>query len=158
MGYSFLLFSVGILLINCKSTYHSSNTAKECKVMLATIAENYDGFCSNGLAHGEGTASGLHSNEGKLEILSEFDKPQKVVSEQGVVSSNIRRQGINYSDKIVLRFRRNGENVLNIITQLNIHHSSVHMPNKPGSRSTPEYTIIDVNYPLELLVNCKTPT
>ena len=66
MRYLIFFISVGIFSINCTATYHSSDTTKECKVMLASINESYDGFCKNGLAHGEGVASGLHKYEGKF--------------------------------------------------------------------------------------------
>ena len=179
--------------------------------MLASINESYDGFCKNGLAHGEGVASGLHKYEGKfsagfpdgegiytwhedrfytgnwkkgtqysfgtlnyiedglnktlsgywydgkLEVLANEDTPYRIVSERGVVTSNIRRQGSDYSGKILMRFRRNGENVLNVISDLSFSHSSGNMPNQPGSNSTLDYTIEDVNYPLELSVNYKIP-
>lgn len=211
MRYSSFFISIWIFSINCTPIYHSSDATKECKVKLATINDTYEGFCKNGLAHGQGIAEGLHTYEGdfiaglpdgegiytwhkdrihtgtwkkgtqysfgtlnyvedginqtisgywydgKLEVLANEDTPYKIVSERGVVSSNIRRQGINYSGKVLMRFRRNGENVQNIISDLSFSHSSGNMPNQPGSNSTLDYTIEDVNYPLELSVYYKIP-
>ncbi len=206
-----VLLVLGFLFISCKSVYHSSDSSKECKVMLASIAENYEGFCKNGFAHGEGIASGLHTYEGdfiagypdgegtytwhenrvysgnwrkgtqysfgqldfvedgipktmrgfwyegELQVLADDDRSFRVISERGVVSTSIRRQGSEYTGKIFLRFRRNGENVQNVISQLNISHSSGVMPNQPGTNSTLEYTIENASFPLELFVNYKIP-
>lgn len=206
-----ILFLIGLFTWSCSSVYHSTESNKECKVMLASIAENYEGFCKKSLAHGEGVAVGLHTYEGnfvagypegegvytwhedrvytgnwrkgqqysygqldfiedgaaktvkgfwyegELQVLSDDERPYKIISERGVVSTALRRQGTDYADKIFLRFRRNGENMQNVITQLNVSHSSGNMPNQPGSNSTLEYTIEDVNFPLELFVSYKIP-
>jgi len=206
-----VLFVLGLFSWSCAAVYHTSDSNKECKVLLASIAENYEGFCKKGLAHGEGIATGLHSYEGdfiagypdgegtytwhqdrvytgnwkkgtqysygqldfiedgiskslkgfwydgKLQVLADDDKPYRVISERGVVSTSIRRQGSDYTGKIFMRFRRNGENVQNVLTQLNISHSSGNMPNQPGTNSTLEYTIENVSFPLELFVYYKIP-
>jgi hypothetical protein len=206
-----VLLVLGLVTWSCKSVYHSSDSNKECKVMLVSVSENYEGFCKNGLAHGEGVASGLHTYEGEfiagypdgegtytwheervytgnwrkgkqysfgvldfvedgaekklsgfwydgeLQVLSDDDRSFRIISERGVVSTSIRRQGSDYSGKIFLRFRRNGENVQNVISQLNVSHSSGNMPNQPGTNSTLEYTIEDANFPLELFVSYKIP-
>ena len=56
-----------------------------------------------------------------------------------------------------MRFRRNGENVLNVISDVSLSHSSGEMPNQSESNSMLVYTIEDVNYPLEISVNYKIP-
>ena len=56
-----------------------------------------------------------------------------------------------------MRFRRNGENVLNVNSDVSFSHFSGNMPNQLGSNSTLDYTIEDVNYPLEISVNYKIP-
>lgn len=93
----------------------------------------------------------------KLEVLANEDVPFKIISERGVVTSNIRRQGSDYSGKILIRFKRNGENVQTIILDLSFSHSSGNMPNQPGSSSTLDFTIEGVNYLLELSVSYKIP-
>lgn len=206
-----VLMVLGLVSWSCASVYHSSDSSKECKVLLASIAENYEGYCKNGLAHGEGVAAGLHTYqgdfvagyphgegtytwhserqytgnwrqgkqysfgtleyvengaaetisgfwyEGELEVISDDHRPHKIVNQRGVVSTSIRRQGSDYTGKIFLRFRRNGENVQNVISDLTISHSSGTMPNQPGTNSTLEYTIENPSYPLELFVSYKIP-
>ncbi|MBO6795365.1 MAG: hypothetical protein JJ895_15770 [Balneolaceae bacterium] len=206
-----LFLAIGLVSWSCAAVYHSREGNKECEVLLPSIAEDYEGYCKNGLAHGEGVAVGLHTYEGdfvagyphgegvytwhserkytgnwrqgqqysfgtleyvengaqetlsgfwyegELEVISDDHRPHRIINQRGVVSTSIRRQGSDYTGKIFLRFRRNGENVQNVITELNISHSSGTMPNQPGSNSTLEYTIENPSYPLELFVSYKIP-
>jgi len=55
-----------IILIFTFSTKGQSDNDTECKVLLSTISEEYNGDCKEGLAHGKGLAKGVDSYEGKF--------------------------------------------------------------------------------------------
>lgn len=205
------LLLAGFVFLSCSSVYHSTESNKECAVLITSIANDYEGYCKNGFAHGEGVASGLHSYEGEfiggypdgegtyrwsdervysgkwrkgqqysfgeldytengeskklsgfwyegeLKVISDDDRPYRIGSQSGVVSTSLRRIGPEYDGKMTLKFRRNGEDVRNVITSLNISHSSGNMPNQPGSNTAFDYVIENVTFPLELYISYKIP-
>jgi len=57
--------SIIILIFTYSSKGQSDNEA-ECKVLLSTISEEYNGACKEGLAHGKGLAKGVDTYEGKF--------------------------------------------------------------------------------------------
>lgn len=57
------LISLGILLILFTVSYGQDN---ECKVLMKEISDSYQGDCKNGLAHGDGIASGVDVYQGKF--------------------------------------------------------------------------------------------
>ena len=54
-----LILSTGFILLITVNGYAQKNS-EPCKVRLESIANEYKGECKKGLAHGQGTAKGIH--------------------------------------------------------------------------------------------------
>lgn len=55
-----------ILLLLTLIGYINAKQSSDCKVLMKTINETYQGGCKNGLAHGEGIATGDHVYKGEF--------------------------------------------------------------------------------------------
>jgi hypothetical protein len=60
---NYLIFLLSIIFL---LNVNSFSQKQDCKVLLETIAENYEGECRGGLAYGRGMAIGVDSYEGKF--------------------------------------------------------------------------------------------
>lgn len=57
---------VFFFMINISLLFGQENSISDCKVLLESISENYQGDCKDGLAHGKGIAKGTDVYEGKF--------------------------------------------------------------------------------------------
>lgn len=102
------------------------------------------------------TASGFWY-EGELAVVAEENKPYRLLTQRGVVSATVRKDGVDYGNTIKIAIKRNGEDVQNILSDLTIDYSSGTLTNPPGSNFGQDFQITGVSYPMELVVNYKIP-
>ncbi|MBU8891565.1 MAG: hypothetical protein KOO66_02215 [Bacteroidales bacterium] len=60
------LVAIGIVAINVNT--YSQDEKSDCRVLLHTINDSYEGSCKQGFAHGKGIAQGVDKYEGKFKM------------------------------------------------------------------------------------------